>query len=167
MTPEPDDAAVLAAPASAPEDARDGLAAAVAAVEGAAGPLVEWRGGDRRPDGVVTMAWPAYAAPVGHLLAALGRAGAVPVFDWVHWDGGRRLRTADDVAAASLADVARLVTTIVRGERFADGDGRPRARGRPAAGGGAAAPRRPVTARAVWEDRSCRASSSTGRAADF
>ena len=73
MTPEPDDAAVLAAPASAPEDARDGLAAAVAAAEEAAGPLVAGRGGDRRPDGVVTMAWPAYAAPVGDLLAAARR----------------------------------------------------------------------------------------------
>ncbi|SHG73703.1 DUF6508 domain-containing protein [Geodermatophilus nigrescens] len=121
MSAAPDDAAVLAGLASASREARAELAAAVAAVEEASGPLVEWRGGERQAGGAITMPWAAYAEPVSALLGALGRAGAVPVFDWMRWDGARRYRTAGDVAAAPLADVARLVTTIVRGDRFAEG----------------------------------------------
>ncbi|MGY1651187.1 DUF6508 domain-containing protein [Geodermatophilus sp. SYSU D01119] len=120
MSEEPDDAAVLAGLAAAPPGTRAELAAAVAAVEEAPGPLVEWRGGERQADGAITVPWAQYAPLVSALLGALGRAGAVPVFDWMRWEGTRRLSSADDVAAP-LADVARLVTAILRGERFSEG----------------------------------------------
>ncbi len=121
MSADPDDAAVLGAPAAVSAATRAALRAAVAAVERASGPLVSWRGVERQPGGAVPMPWPTSAPEAPVLPAALERAGAVPVFDWMHRDGCRRHRTAEDVAVAPLADVARLVTTIVRGERFADG----------------------------------------------
>ncbi len=112
------------------------------------------------------MPWPTCAPEVPVLPAALERAGAVPVFDWVHRDACRRHRTAEDVAVAPLADVARLVTTIVRGERSADGtvagaleDGRLLAAAHRCATDG-------DRCRGLGGS-AARASSSTGRAADF
>ena len=117
----PGDAEVLAALAAAPEADLVRLRAAVAAVEETDGPLAGCRGGQPGADGVLQWPYPVYAPAVEELLAALARVGAVPVFDWAQWDGRSRLRSADDVAAAPLADVARFLTTLVRGERFADG----------------------------------------------
>ena len=67
------------------------------------------------------MQYPDYHPAVDELVAALGAANAVTVFDWMHWDGVGRYQEAMDVQGAPLADVVRLVTAIVRGERFSDG----------------------------------------------
>ncbi|MGY1732139.1 DUF6508 domain-containing protein [Geodermatophilus sp. SYSU D01045] len=115
------DAEVLGALAAATEADRAGVRAAVAAVGEADGALVEWRGGRPGADGVVQVTYPVYAPAVHQLLGALAGAGAVPVFAWPSWDGVRRLRSVDDLAAAPLADVARFLTTVVRGERFSEG----------------------------------------------
>jgi hypothetical protein len=55
------------------------------------------------------------------MVSALVAARACPVFDWMSWAGADRLRTGEEVAAASLVDVLRLITASVRGERFSDG----------------------------------------------
>ena len=48
------------------------------------------------------------------------RACPIP-FDWRSWSEVPRLSTPAAVSAASLADAARLVTAILRAERFTGG----------------------------------------------
>jgi hypothetical protein len=67
------------------------------------------------------MPYPDYHPAVDELVDALRATHAVPVFDWTHWDGVERYPDATAVQHAPLADVARLITAIVRGERFSDG----------------------------------------------
>jgi hypothetical protein len=116
-----DDAQVLAALRSATDDDRARLRAAVQAVREATPPLFEWRGGKPDDRGVIHMPYPAYHPAVDELRNALGHARAIPVFDWMNWDGSRRYPNAIDALEAPLADVARLITTFIRGERFSDG----------------------------------------------
>ena len=52
---------------------------------------------------------------------ALGGVGAIVPFDWPSWGGLARYRSADDVARATVAEAVRLVTALVRGDRFNEG----------------------------------------------
>lgn len=104
---------------AAPPDRWRDLADAVTAVE-AEDVHATWAGGETVGD-ATQMPYPVYSAAVERLIAALGRAGAIVVFAWPRWDG---LGRYDDPAAlrhAPAADAARLVTAILRGERFGEG----------------------------------------------
>lgn len=52
---------------------------------------------------------------------ALGRVGALVPFDWPNWGGLARYTTAGAVAEAGVADAVRLVTALVRADRFSEG----------------------------------------------
>ena len=67
------------------------------------------------------MCYPSYDPLVIKLLGALCDVNAQPIFDWMSWYGSRRYNDAESIAHAPLADVLRVITTIIRGERFCDG----------------------------------------------
>ena len=88
-------------------------------VEGSA---AEVRGGDRLPDGSISMPYVDYAPEVSRLLDALYERNVVLPFDWSAWlEEAERYLDPAAVAAASLLDVRRLLTLHVRQERFCDG----------------------------------------------
>lgn len=80
-----------------------------------------WEGGET-VDGVLQLAYPVYDPAVHRLTGALGAlTGGIVVFPWPAWGGLARYRTPDAIATAPIADIPRLVTAIVRSERFSDG----------------------------------------------
>ncbi|MCU1473713.1 DUF6508 domain-containing protein [Amnibacterium sp.] len=120
--PDPTDEEILAALRSAPADAVERLRHAVGAYRSATAPLVEWRGG-RDPAGTAAAdsAYPVYDDRVWELLGALQAVGAFVVFDWMHWKRAAVVRDVRLAVSAPVADLARLVTVLLRGERFGDG----------------------------------------------
>jgi len=82
----------------------------------------EWRGGDRTASGAIQMPWVAYGESVQRAREWLVRHGVVtPLADWTNWDGRRTYTDAASVDDAPVADVVRLATSIVRGDRFFEG----------------------------------------------
>ncbi len=69
----------------------------------------------------LALSYPAYDEAVPQLIAALVAVNAQPVFDWMRWDGSRRFPDGVGLAEAPVGDAMRLMTVIVRGERFCDG----------------------------------------------
>ena len=69
----------------------------------------------------LVLSYPEYDEAVPQLIAALVAVNAQPVFDWMRWDGSRRFPDGVGLAEAPVGDAMRLVTVIVRGERFCDG----------------------------------------------
>jgi hypothetical protein len=77
-------------------------------------------------NGVLQMPWFEYSAEAEAFWSAVVSDGWVVVFDWMAWVGapeGRRL-IADPglVAQASSEDLSKLLTAIIRGERFSEGE---------------------------------------------
>jgi hypothetical protein len=77
--------------------------------------------GDGSTADPLVLAHPIYDEGVERLIAALVAVNAQPVFDWMRWSGSRRYPGGVGLAQAPVADAMRLVTVIVRGERFYDG----------------------------------------------
>lgn len=106
---------------AAPAAAWDALAAAADALA-ACTSHVTWQASEQLDDGSWTMPYPEYAEEVWTLTGALSGLGIVtPLVEWMQWDGHERYRTAADVEAAPPADLVRLATSFVRGERFSEG----------------------------------------------
>jgi len=86
-------------------------------------PMVEWssRTGSGTSEDPFTLAYPGYSPAVTRLIAALVAANAMAVFRWMDWGGSRQFRGGVGLVEAPVADAMRLVTTVVRGERFCDG----------------------------------------------
>jgi hypothetical protein len=88
---------------------------------------VRWTGGDhvgvRVVDGVekpvVQVPYPVYSAAVERLRSALG-CFVVP-FAWPQWDGTQRYRAGRAIADAPATDAVRLITAVLRSERFGEG----------------------------------------------
>jgi hypothetical protein len=83
----------------------------------------EWRGGERRPDGAITMPYFEFSREALTVLAAM------PVqmgFDWMTWmgtDEARRLKDdREAIATATPEQLGKLATAIVRGDRFTEGN---------------------------------------------
>ncbi|MFI9407826.1 DUF6508 domain-containing protein [Nocardia sp. NPDC052316] len=81
--------------------------------------LGSWRTNNR--DGSLCMPHVQYSEAVDRMTQAVYAVGAIVGFDWMKWDrktaypGGRGLETAP------VADAARVLTAVIRGERFGDG----------------------------------------------
>lgn len=69
----------------------------------------------------IQLSYPQYNAVVTELVAALQAARAQPNIDWMRWDGAQRYPRGAGLATAPVADSMRLITTIVRSEKFSDG----------------------------------------------
>jgi hypothetical protein len=85
----------------------------------------EWRGGNADERGVIQMPWFDFSTAARAFVADLGRCGWVTPFDWPAWaatERGRRLVTDPAaIAGASVEDLGRILTTLVRGDRFSEG----------------------------------------------
>ena len=77
-------------------------------------------------DGVFHMPYFTFGPTADAFMAAVGRGGWIVVgFDWMTWlqtEEGQSLRDRPEaVAAASADDLAKLITAIVRSDRFVEG----------------------------------------------
>jgi hypothetical protein len=77
------------------------------------------------PDGTVQVGWYELSEEALWFVTEASAHGFVLPFDWIAWAesnaGQALLGHADAVATAPASDLVRLLTTYVRGERFADG----------------------------------------------
>jgi hypothetical protein len=85
-----------------------------------------WMGGDRQPDGSIRMPWYELSPGARAFTAAAAGAGWVtPAVDWMRWVGTDEAATllTDPAAIASATpeQLERVLTSLVRGERFGDG----------------------------------------------
>src|SRR5688572_30148595 len=72
-------------------------------------------GGERLPDGSLTIPDADYAREVVTFVGACYDLGFIVPFDWPHWDHGHELiQQPDRIASASLEDCVKLLTLIVR-----------------------------------------------------
>jgi hypothetical protein len=86
-----------------------------------------WQGGQTDEKGVIHMPWFEYDERIaGWPGACEGGSLIVMGFDWMTWmktpEGQALSADPAAIAGASSADLARLVTAIVRGDRFTEGN---------------------------------------------
>ncbi len=62
-----------------------------------------------------------YSEVVQRTLRAVDDLGLVVPFNWSKWDGIKKYRGGDRLDEATVADAVRMLTAIVRAERFSDG----------------------------------------------
>ena len=85
-----------------------------------------WQGSEAGDGASMTMPFPTYNEQVDAFARQAHDSGWIlPDFDWPRWAGQKQARLyADDpasIADAPAADLFRLLTTILRSERFRDG----------------------------------------------
>ena len=85
-----------------------------------------WEGGSTDTDGVLQMPWFAFGPTGDAFRAAVGRGGwVIAGFDWMTWlqtDEGQALRDRPVAVETATPDqLARLLTAIVRSDRFVEG----------------------------------------------
>lgn len=114
-----DDRRIEAAMAAHPPERWRELFAAADALE-PADLVVGAGGGQELRPGVFQMRFPVYSDAINRIRGMLAALDVVVVFDWMDWANGFRY-SAQIVPDMPIADVARLTTAILRGERFADG----------------------------------------------
>jgi hypothetical protein len=93
----------------------------------AAGPSIgRWQGGEADAAGVIQMPWYEYSDEINRFESEMYRARLVRPVDWVAWAGTpeaqRLIADPAEIARATPDEVVYLVTTILRGERFSDGE---------------------------------------------
>ena len=82
----------------------------------------EWRGGEQDDAGTIQMPWFEPSDEARAFVAELGRCGWVFVFDWQAWEPeARELIRGGGVEQASVDEIRRLVTLLVRSNRFVEG----------------------------------------------
>ena len=79
-----------------------------------------WAGGER-VDGVLQMPYVVYRDAVHHMIRAVYALGANLPFPWPAWGGLQRYPRGRGLDAAPVAESIRLVTAIVRADRFSEG----------------------------------------------
>ena len=84
-----------------------------------------WQGGTAGADGVIQMPWFDFSPAALEFLRAVNGAGWVTPFDWRTWlatpEGRALTRDPKVIATASVEDLGRVLTALVRGNRFYDG----------------------------------------------
>jgi hypothetical protein len=83
---------------------------------------VTWTPSRTGEDGVITLGYPEYCDEWHRVHRALGGVGAVVPFAWPDWPDLPRYRDGADLSPAPAADAVRVITAVVRGERFGDGN---------------------------------------------
>lgn len=107
---------------------RESLSALAAHYEGLADP--DFRPGhvvlpSKGPDGVTEMGYASLSERSEAFLSDIVAAGWIRPFDWVVWrtssEGRQLLTDQSSIAGATAEQLACVLTTIVRQDRFADG----------------------------------------------
>ena len=90
------------------------------------GPIGQWQGGEQNAAGVIQMPWYEYPPEVERFEADMYAAKLVRPVDWMRWAGTPEAQQLIEdpaaIASASHDDLIYLLTTILRGERFSDGE---------------------------------------------
>lgn len=90
------------------------------------GPIGVWRGGKADAAGVIQMPWYEYQPEVQRFVADMYAAELARSVDWMRWAGTpeaqQLISDPAAIASASHDDLIYLLTTIIRGERFSDGE---------------------------------------------
>jgi hypothetical protein len=85
----------------------------------------DWVPSTARDDGVIELGWFEMSDEAQAFVSVMYDLGWVYDFDWGRWLGtedGRRLSGGPEaVAFATAGDLAKLLTAIIRSERFSDG----------------------------------------------
>lgn len=85
-----------------------------------------WVTSEPGADGVMHLPWFDYSPTMLRFLSDVARAGWVQPFDWMAWAaspaGQAFIADPRRVAAADADDLQRLLTSIVRGDRFIEGN---------------------------------------------
>jgi hypothetical protein len=86
--------------------------------------LGAWEDGTTGDDGVIQMPWFAYSDEGRRLIRDL--AAVIEVFDWMSWArtprGQELVGRPEAIASATAAELRRVITAIVRGDRFTEGN---------------------------------------------
>ena len=91
--------------------------------------LMRWAGGGQDGTTMATgdgaplgqMPYVVYSEPVNRVVGQLYDLGLVVSFNWPDWDGARRYQGGEGLTEAPVADAVRLITAVVRADRFCDG----------------------------------------------
>lgn len=90
------------------------------------GPIGRWQGGEADAAGVIQMPWYEYSDEINRFVAEMSEAKLVRSVDWMQWartpEAQRLISDPAEIANATQDDLIYLVTTIIRGERFSDGE---------------------------------------------
>lgn len=90
------------------------------------GPIGRWQGGEPDAAGVIQMPWYEYSDEIDRFVTAMYKAKLVRPVDWMRWAGTpeaqRLIADPAEVASATHDQLIYLLTTIIRGERFGDGE---------------------------------------------
>jgi len=88
-------------------------------------PLGRWQGGEQDANGAISMPWYEYSDELNRFRRDMAAAGFVQPVDWMAWagtpEGQRLISDPTQIAEATRDDLVYLLTTIIRGERFSDG----------------------------------------------
>lgn len=92
----------------------------------AGGPIGRWQGGERDSTGAIQMPWYEYSDEMNRFVSQMYEAELVQPVDWTTWRGTpnaqRLIADPAAIAAGTADDLVLLLTTIIRGERFSDGE---------------------------------------------
>ena len=84
-----------------------------------------WGGGERGADGVISMPYFEYSEAVLAFIREMYELEWVHSFDWMAWadtaEGKRLTSSPAAISSASEADLSKVLTTILRSDRFSDG----------------------------------------------
>ena len=103
-------------------DAVDAVAAEGTHATWAGGQVVDTIVVDGVEKPVTQVPYPIYSDAVERLRDLIVELGLVVPYDWMAWDGIHRYRGGEGMADAPAADAVRMVTAVIRSERFGDGN---------------------------------------------
>jgi len=82
----------------------------------------EWCGGETDTSGAISVPWFELSDDAQAFMSELRGGGWVFVFDWRAWEPeAQRLIDVGGVEQADLSDLRRLLTLLVRSDRFVEG----------------------------------------------
>jgi hypothetical protein len=116
---DPTDEAIEAILAAVPDDRWAELWAAMEGLR-TGETHATWEVGD--PDQPVRqMPYVVYSDAARRLVSSLGAVGGVVPFAWPKWDGVQRYEGGRGLDDAPVADAVRLITAVIRADRFGEG----------------------------------------------
>lgn len=129
---DPTDAEIEALLAAIPADAWAGLWDAVdrlVEVSGTEGGLVRWAGGEQVGTTMVRGAetpvyrvhYAIHSSALNRVVRRLYEMDLVTSLNWPEWDGVARYHRGRGIDRAPVADAVRLITAVIRSDRFSDG----------------------------------------------
>ena len=83
----------------------------------------EWAGGEKDENGVIQMPYSIESPIVSQFLEVVYAIPIIIAFDWGAWDEGRKIASDEnfDFDSADLLTKCKLITAIVRNDRFCEG----------------------------------------------